>query len=501
MVRRSYRLLWLVPALLLAGCEAVEATEQEKDTKAKTAEAPAAPAAKGATCKVEKADFKIEIPLKGVLEAEHTSEISLKPKAWTPMVMPSSLIVQKAVEQGTAVKKGEVLVEFDLEKIDRALKDLREERKHTEIAIKQAQEDLAMTEKSTPIDLAAAERAKKIADEDLAKFLKVDRPLAEESAKHALENAEFALQSTQEELKQLQKMYRDKDLTEETEEFILRRQKHMVRFMEFQLKSARIHTDDTLRLDLPRREVNMHETATKSELAWEKARDGLPLSLRQKRLALEKLKYDAGKARQKLDNLEEDRKLLTVHSPADGIVYYGKATQGQWSTSSAATKLQHGGSVSPEEVFMTVVQTRPLSVRAVVEEKDLHLLQPGLKGKVVVAGYPDVKLSGQVAQVSSIPQTPGNFEARVNVEPGDDAKAIMPGMACSVKVLAYQKKNVLVVPDSAVLSDDDDGHYVLLPVKGGKPEHRTVKIGKRWGGKTEILEGLNEGDEISCTKP
>jgi multidrug efflux pump subunit AcrA (membrane-fusion protein) len=125
-----------------------------------------------------------------------------------------------------------------------------------------------------------------------------------------------------------------------------------------------------------------------------------------------------------------------------------------------------------------------------------------MKGRVAIVGYPDVKLSGQITQVAGVPQSPGKFEARVAVEPGDDAKAVAPGMACSVKITAYRKNDALTVPETAVFSegDDDDAHYVFLAGKGAGPERRLVKVGKSWGGKTVILEGLHEGDEILTSK-
>lgn len=456
---------------------------------------------KGPTHKVQKSNLSVVVPLKGVFEAEEMSEVALAPKAWTPALGGAPLIVQKAVEHGAKVKKGDVLVQLDLERIDQAIKDLREERTVTEANIRQTEEELAILEKSTPVELAAAERARKVADEDLEKFLKVNRPLDEESARRSVENSEFFLLSSEAELKQLQKMYRDKDLTEETEEFILKRQKHQVRMAEFNLKSSRIHGDQTLNIDLPRREVNLREAATKQEIAWEKAREGLPLALNQKRLALKKMQYDFAKSTKRLENLEKDREAMTVKAPADGIVYYGKPVRGQWSGSATmSSKLTRGGMLSPEEVFITIVNTRPLFVRAVVEEKDLHLLQPGEKARIVVTGYPDLKLTGEVKEISAIPQSPGNFEARVAVD-SLDAIAVTPGMACTAKVAAYRKEGALTVPDASVFTDnDDDSRYVYL-TKGANSEKRTVKVGKTSGGKTEIVDGLQEGDEILASKP
>ena len=148
---------------------------------------------------------------------------------------------------------------------------------------------------------------------------------------------------------------------------------------------------------------------------------------------------------------------------------------------------------------MTVVTPRPFFIHAVAEEKDLHWLRPEMKGAALVAGYPDLRLPAKLEQLSNVPQTTGSFLARVAVETGADADMLMPGMTCSVKITAYSKQDALRVPKAAVFSDDDE-HYVYLAAKG-QPKKRIVKTGKTAGDKTEILEGLHEGDEILTAKP
>ncbi len=54
----------------------------------------------------------------GVFESERMTEVSIRPKAWA---MP--LVVERAVELGTPVKHGDILVEFDHEKIDKLIDD------------------------------------------------------------------------------------------------------------------------------------------------------------------------------------------------------------------------------------------------------------------------------------------------------------------------------------------------------------------------------------------
>jgi multidrug resistance efflux pump len=330
----------------------------------------------------------------------------LSPEAWTPAAGGGALVVKQAVEHGATVSKGDLLIALDLEKMDQVIRDLESERTLNEIALKLAEEELPILERSTPADLAAAERAKKIADEDLKKFLEVERDFSEKSANFNVRRAKEYLEYAKEELRQLEKMYKSKDLTEETEEIILKRQRNTVEMAEWSVKVAEKSRDDLLKTDLPRRDQAFQESAQKQTLALEKARATLPLTLNQKRLSLAKLKYDREKALDRLAKLKRDRELLTVKAPSDGIVYYGKCVRGQWTTAATvAPRLQRGGILMPEEVLITIVKPQSLFVRAVVEEKDLQHLRPGMIGKVAPATRPNARLTAKVQSSTAPPSS------------------------------------------------------------------------------------------------
>ena len=125
-------------------------------------------------------------------------------------------------------------------------------------------------------------------------------------------------------------MYRSKDLTEETEEIILRRTRFQVESSEVRLKEAELRRDTTLKVELPRQEIKVRESAAREGLEHQKALATLPLTLSQKRLGLAKLKHDHTRAVEKLADLRQDRDAMTVHAPADGIVYYGRNDHGNW---------------------------------------------------------------------------------------------------------------------------------------------------------------------------
>jgi HlyD family secretion protein len=453
-----------------------------------------APAVKPPTYKVVPAPFRVEVALKGVFESAAMTEVLVKPEAWT-----GGLTVVKAAEPGTAVKPGDVLLTFDREKIDKAIRDLEAEQQLADLAIRQSELELPILERSTPLEMAAAERAKDRTDEDLRKFLATDKPLAVESAQFQVRNAANFLEYAEEELKQLQKMYR-KDLTEETEEIILKRQRNQVEQAKFTLRMAENRRDQSLKVELPRREQDLRDMSAKAGIAWEKAQHALPLALNQRRLALEKARYERARGAERLANLKKDRDLFTVKSLAEGVVYYGRCVQGQWpNAATLVTRLQKGGSVQADEVFMTIVRPRPLAVRASVEEKDLRFVTPGAGCKVVPAAFPDTRLDGKVEKVSPVP-VGGNFEVRVAVDANEPS--VVPGMACTIKVVPYAREEALAVPAVAVFDDElnEDRHYVYRLGANG-PEKRPVTVGKRSGGRAEITSGLRAGDEILLAKP
>ena len=496
---RPLTMLALVCALVVYG---LRATGEQAPPDLKIVKLPAD--AKPPTHKVEKGPFKIEVTLKGVFEAEQMTEIALRPEAWNPQSGGGMLVLRKAVEHGTAVKKGDPILWLETEKLAQTIRDMENDRQLAELAIRQAEEELPLLEKSAPHDLAVAERAKRITDEDLKRYTETERALMVKSADQMLKTYRNYLEYAKEELKQLEKMYRSKDLTEETEEIILRRQRNEVESITFMVKMAEHRHENLMKIDLPRRDQSMQEEAVKAAINWDKARTSIPTQVNQKKLALAKLKYERQKAEERLAKLKRDLEAMTVRAPNDGIVYHGKCVRGQWQSGGlGGDRLRPGAPVQPEEVLLTVVRPNPFFVRAEVEEKDLQYLQGTVKGKASPAIAPDVRLPAKLAKLSLVPVSAGKFDARFTIEAGADGPTLMPGMACTVKVTPYVKEQALSVPSAAVFTDelDEDKHYVYLADKDGKPAKQPVTVGKKAGTRTEILEGLKEGDEILTEKP
>lgn len=444
---------------------------------------------------VAKGTLKSKVLLDAVFESTAMAPIKIETKSW------SDLTVLEAVAHGARVKRGETLVKIDTEKLVEQIKETEQDAPAAAIALDLAVAELANLEQTTPFKSDSAQRAHRIANEDLAYFEKTGRAQREKNSRFSLKSAEQRLEGAKEELSQLEKMYKADDLTEETEEIILKRQKFAVEGAELSLESARLFAERDQKTVIPREHETLKAAKRDQDAALPLSEVSLPRSLAKKRLDLDKLKRDQKKADKKLADLKKDLDNLAVTAPMEGLVYFGSCENGKWSGGAQVAKnLMPAGKLSANQVFLTVVDPDKLVLRATATEADLQHLKPGLKGSAAPVSAPDKKLGAKVEEISFIPAAGGGFDTRISFKKDSDVR-LYPGMNAKVSLGESGNGEVPLAPKDAVFSEGRK-HFVYLPGKdGAKAEKRDVKTGESDGKMTEILDGLSEGDKILLTKP
>lgn len=443
---------------------------------------------------VSRGAIKTKYQMDAIVESAEMGPVKLELKAWT------DLTVLDAVTHGARVKKGDVLVRLDTEKLVEQIKDLEQDQPAAAVSLELALAEQENLKQTTPLKLEAAQRSQRVVNEDYDYFQRTNRAQKEKSARFGVKNAEQRLENVAEELAQLQKMYKADDLTEETEEIILKRQKFAVESAEYGLEATRLNAELSLKTSIPREHESLQSQKRDQDLALALADQTLPKALTKKGLEIEKLKRDQRKAEKKLADLKKDLDAITVRAPLDGIVYYGACENGKWTTGAGvAKKLIPTGKLSVNEVFITVVNSEKLLLKAVVPEPELSRLKRGLEGKASPVSAPDKKLDVKLEEIGYIPLPGGGFEARLSVEK-EKGVHLMPGMTCKITFTDVPKPDVLLAPKDAVFGEANQKH-VFVRQKDGTHEKRTVKAGESDDKMTEILEGLSEGDKILLKKP
>jgi HlyD family secretion protein len=447
-----------------------------------------------ATHKVARGTLQTKVQLDGVFESAEMRPVLIDPKAW------ADLSVLEAVSHGSAVKQGQVLVRLDTEKIEEQIKDSEQARVTSQLALDLAMAELDNLKQTTPLKMTAAQRGKRRADEDFVYFEETDRAQKEKATTFSIKSAEERLDNAREELAQLEKMYKADDLTEETEEIILKRQKFVVESSEYFLETSKLSAERNLNTNIPREYENLRAQKSDQDLALQLAEQTLPNALRQKELALAKMRRDRKKDDDKLADLKADLERMTIRAPMDGLVYYGACENGRWTTGAVvAKKLIPGAKLAAKEIIMTIVAPNKLRIQTTAAEKDLAKLGVGLEGTAEPVSNPDQKFPAKLEELTYIPQPGGGFPATLSVKAAPDAR-LMPGMNCKISFDKETKSRGVLTPKGAVFAEGEQ-RFVYVWQDQDKPMKRSVKIGDSDDKMIDVVEGLEEGQKILLQKP
>ena len=148
---------------------------------------------------------------------------------------------------------------------------------------------------------------------------------------------------------------------------------------------------------------------------------------------------------------------------------------------------------------MTLGDVSEVYVQGKVDEADIGKVFLNQPARIVVESFKDKKFSGKVTKISPLGKEKDNvttFEVRVSISnPGGELKA---NMSANAEIMLEEKKNVLMVPEAALIYDKERKASVEIPdvkAENGKKK-LSVKLGISNGVKTEILEGLNEKQQV-----
>jgi HlyD family secretion protein len=198
------------------------------------------------------------------------------------------------------------------------------------------------------------------------------------------------------------------------------------------------------------------------------------------------------RARAALERAQTDLQYATIRSPMDGLVLARDVEIGD-----AVSSILILGSQAT--LIMTLGDVSQVYVLGKVDEADIGQVYLGQEARIVVESFKDQKFEGEVTKISPFGVEVDNvttFEVRVSIQnPGGDLKT---NMTANAEIILEEKKDVLLVAESAVIYDRDRNATLETPdtgAEGGKREV-AVALGISNGVKTEILEGLNEGDQV-----
>ncbi len=207
-------------------------------------------------------------------------------------------------------------------------------------------------------------------------------------------------------------------------------------------------------------------------------------------LAVNKAKVEQAKAQ--LANQRENLSYTTIVAPIDGIVLSRDVEVGD-----AVSSILVMGSAAT--LVMTIGDTHEVYVKGKVDESDIGKVYLGQPARIKVESFKDKVFTGKVTKISPMGVEKDNvttFEVRVSIDNfGGELKA---AMTANAEIILEEHKNVLMIPEGAIIYDKEKKASVEMPASNGKDGKKKVaiNIGISNGAKTEVTSGLKEGEQV-----
>jgi membrane fusion protein, copper/silver efflux system len=180
-----------------------------------------------------------------------------------------------------------------------------------------------------------------------------------------------------------------------------------------------------------------------------------------------------------LDRTGIPRKSIVLTSPISGVVTMKDVVEGH--------RLLAGA--MPYEI----TDLAQVWVLIDIHESDLARAVVGMEAEFRPKAFPNDTMAGRVAFIDPV-LDPDTRTARARLSFPNPGGRLLPGMYGDVTVRTPPHEG-LVIPSDAVI-DAGSRHVVFLSLGDGKFEPREVGVGAADDGRTEIVKGLAQGDEV-----
>jgi len=189
---------------------------------------------------------------------------------------------------------------------------------------------------------------------------------------------------------------------------------------------------------------------------------------------------------------EENLRNATIVSPIDGVVLSRDSEVG----TAVSSILLVGSSAT---LIMTIGDLNEVYVKGKADESDVGKIYLDQPARITVESFKDQKFDGRVTKISPLGTEKDNvttFEVRVSIS--NEKHLLKAQMTANAEIILEERKQVLAIPEGAIVYNKDRSTSVQVPDGTDEKGFRkvAVKTGISNGAKTEILEGIREGQQV-----
>jgi len=190
------------------------------------------------------------------------------------------------------------------------------------------------------------------------------------------------------------------------------------------------------------------------------------------------------KAGADMQKYQADLSKTIIKSPIKGVVSKQEAEVGEI--------------VSANSLVVSVISESNFEIEANIPEMDIGKITKGESAKVTLDAYGEgVVFDAFVSKIDpaeTVIEGVATYKTTLQFSKSDDR--LKSGMTANIDILTAERKNVLFVPQRAVIQQNGN-NIVRIVTSDGVFEERPVQTGlKASDGSVEIFQGLEEGDKV-----
>ncbi|MBI4880977.1 MAG: hypothetical protein HY812_15170 [Planctomycetes bacterium] len=446
--------------------------------------------------RLERRDFTEEVSCEGAFVPWEADEIALWPEAFR-----GELVLVDVRPSGSYVNEGDAIARLDTSAVDREIHAAELEVRWAETALMSAEARLEADEGAArevaEIAAAALERARRelLGWQERELSLRArELDLRDLYTQHSIEDQEA-------ELAELESMYREDELTDATEELVLKRSRRNLAatYTSRDLAQERRAFEDAYEIvtqtELKEESVRQHEGALARLL---RTQEGEARAREDAVLAAEE---ELARKREQLERLVADREAFEVRAPRAGLLVHGAPAH--YEPGAVAPRHAAGQSLPPRQTLFTVLEPDRCALVVNVPEGKLSSVRDGMAVKVVPAAAPGTTLLGNLRlercpQPDSAQAAENRFKGTVAFEA--PAYGMVPGMRAGAAIVTETRTAAFVLPRSALLGEGASLHCLAAGEDG---EFRRVDLAPGPGTDAEIVVTgeLAEGMRVLVPRP
>lgn len=428
------------------------------------------------------------------LSIETPGEIDCVDKAVVESTCVWTVPILECVEQGTKVRKGDVVMTLDASDLMTRAQKERIDVVEAQADVDRYRERLALQKLTNESRLAKQKLALEFAELDLLSYRDGELPRAKSAQSGVVELARESVVRSQERFDYFARLAEkgyESPVEVDKERIKLRKAEHQFAIANDKLDLLRNHIEHRSLVELEAKVVRFRDELARAEAEATialRARE-IDVVFREQRL---KSQVDY------LARLEEGIAACTVRAPRSGRVIVSRPR----STRDADRSLMPGDVVYRRQSLFEVPRFDELNVTVKIHETQVRYVTPGQRVEVRVDARPNTLYAGEVISVSSVPTsaTYPNYDLKVYptvvrmIADPEEIADLRPGMTAHALIVAEERNDCRSVPSQSIVHVG--GSPSVFVFQDDNVELRPVEVGLTTSTKVEIIAGLEEGEEV-----